>query len=156
MIRRPLSTPLRQGLLGSMFGNSCSITAAMSASAGSRIGFGDGETPTRANWSGMTYYEVRRTVDGKEETMSRHESPMEAGRALVATAEAAMRDVRPSPPAVTTSYCVACIEDGVEREPTDAEQGAIQAGQEQGAMIQAAHRTKPDVSEPRLDRPEDR
>jgi hypothetical protein len=106
----------------------------------------------------MTCYEVRRTADGKEETMSRHDSPMEAGRALIATAEAEMRDIRPSSPGVTTTYRVACVQDGAEREPTDVEQGAIQAGQEQGAMIQAAHRTKPDVSEeiPRLDRPEDR
>jgi hypothetical protein len=113
------------------------------------------KTPTGANWSGMTYYEVRRTVDGKEETVSRHDSPMEAGRELVAAAEAAMRDVRPSPPAVT-SYRVACVEDEADREPTDVERNAIQAGQEQGVMIQAAHRTKPDVSEPRLDRPENR
>ena len=106
----------------------------------------------------MTYYEVRRTVEGKEETMSRHDSPMEAGRALVDTAEAAMRGFHPSSPGVTSSYRVACVEDGVEREPTDVERNAIQAGQEQGAMIQAARRTKPDVSEeiPRLDRPEDR
>jgi hypothetical protein len=91
----------------------------------------------------MTYYEVRRTVDGKEETMSGHDSPMEAGRALVATAEAAMRDARPSLPSVTTSYRVACVEDEGDREPTDVERNAIQAGQEQGVMIQAAHRTKP-------------
>jgi hypothetical protein len=104
----------------------------------------------------MTYYEVRRAVDGKEETLSRHDSPMEAGRALVATAEAAMRDVPPSRHGVTTSYRVACVEDEADREPTDVEQNAIQAGQEQGVMIQAAHRTKPDVSEPRLDRPENR
>jgi hypothetical protein len=95
----------------------------------------------------MTCYEVRRAVDGQEEAMSRHDSPMEAGRALIATAEAAMRDIPLSSPGVTTSYRVACVEDGAEREPTDVEQGAIQAGQEQGAMIQAARRTKPDVSE---------
>jgi hypothetical protein len=90
----------------------------------------------------MTYYEVRRTVDGNEETMSRHDSAMEAGRALVATAEAAMRDVRP-PPSVATSYRVACVEDEADREPTDVERNAIQAGQEQGVMIEAARRTKP-------------
>jgi hypothetical protein len=101
----------------------------------------------------MTHYEVRRAVDGKEETMSRHDSPMEAGRALVAAAEAAMQDVRHSPPGMATSYRVACVEDEADREPTDVERNAIQAGQEQAVMIQAARRTKPDVSE-RLDRPE--